>query len=47
MTNAPRADEAGVLRKVCLTETSITGRLTELMNKDLRPNSYLLGLLLT
>jgi hypothetical protein len=32
---------------VCLTETSFTGRLTGLMNKDLRPNTYLLGLLLT
>jgi hypothetical protein len=30
-----------------LTEAPVTGRLVGLMNRDLRPNTYLLGLLLT
>jgi hypothetical protein len=30
-----------------LTDFCTTGRLSKLMNEDLRPNTYLLGLLLT
>jgi hypothetical protein len=43
----PEAWPNAVAECVGLTKPAFAGTLTGLMNKDLRPNTYLLGLLLT